>query len=115
MTKILLTAWLLSWCAWSQAQTRTAPSIEGVLETAPRHAALMSLSAQSGDLVGYVFPPDSVLGRAVHKACVQGKMCTLVDVKLQDMLTKEGDALGFTDMPVAWVFVVQAKAVRGQP
>jgi hypothetical protein len=39
----------------------------------------------------------------------------LLDVQLQDILTKEGDALGFSDVPVAWVSVVAAKAVRRKP
>ena len=112
---MLLAAWLLSCCAFSQAEIRTADSIEGVLEKAAKHSALMSLGQESGDLVAYVFPHDSTLGRAVNKTCVLGKKCVLVDVRLQDILTTEGTAMGFLDEPVAWVSVVQAKAVRRQP
>ena len=115
MRAVLLAAWLLGCCAWSQAETRTAESIEGVLEKAAKHSALMSLGGESGDLVGYVFPSDSALGRAVAKACVQGKRCVLLDVQLQDISTKEGDALGFLDVPVAWVSLVAAKAVHRKP
>ena len=115
MRAMFMAMWLLSVCTWSQAEGRAAVAIEGLLEQGRQHSAILTVSPESGDLVGYVFANDSIVGRAVRQACQVGKPCALRDVTLMDIPAAQGDELGFTDHPSAWVAVVRSGAVLSLP
>lgn len=115
MRSVWMAVWLLCVCTWSQAEGRAVAAIEGQLEQGFKHSAVLTVSPESGDLVGYVFANESAVGRAVRQACQMGKSCALVDAQLMDISAAHGDELGFTDQPSAWVAVVKAGAVRSLP
>ena len=115
MRAVFMAMWLLSVCAWSHAEGGAAAAIEGQLEQGRQHSAILFMSPESGDLVGYVFANDSAVGRAVRQVCQVGKPCALRDVTLADIPAAQGDELGFTEHPSAWVAVIRAGAVRSLP
>ena len=115
MRAVFIAMWLLCVCSWSQAEGRAAAAIEGQLEQGRQHSAVLTVSPESGDLVGYVFADESAVGRAVRQACQVGKPCALMDAHLMDIAAAQGDELGFTDNPSAWIAVVRAGAMRSLP
>jgi len=109
---MLWTVGLLGCYTLAHAQTWREDEVKGVLEKTATHAAIMTSSPESGDLVGHVFAHDSVVGRAVAKSCQPSQVCELRVVELAHMSHTEANALGFKDHPSAWLLVTSAKSVQ---
>lgn len=96
----------LAACAWTFAAAET---VEGVLEKSAPYSALFSASSESGDLIGYPFKNQSVVGKAILANCLPGMFCKIGKAATRNM--DNTDALKFADSPSGWLEITQAKDV----
>lgn len=89
-----------------------ADPLRGILETEGAYSALFSLSEESGDLVGNVFPNDSPVGRRILNICLAGLPCALEGAYLRDPVAIQTNQLGFEDSPSGWREIIAVKAVQ---
>lgn len=82
--------------------------IEGLLAVGSRHSALMTISAQTGDLVGYFFRNASEVGKSLLQRCLPELYCRVEGVRLtQPMIDRP--AVPIDDEPSGWWQVVDAR------
>ncbi|MCX7255929.1 MAG: hypothetical protein NTZ64_04125, partial [Polaromonas sp.] len=91
-------------CTFAAAET-----VEGVLEKSAPYSALFSASPESGDLIGYPFKNQSVVGKAILANCLPGMRCKIGKAATRNM--DNTDALKFADHPSGWLEITQAKDV----
>ena len=101
MKKIFTTALLTCF-----AVTSTADVIEGVLEKGLTYSALFGLSPESGDLVGYAFKNQSIVGTAILQSCLPGMLCELGKASVR--LLDDATGLKFDDNPSGWYEIIKA-------
>ena len=105
MKKLFCTALITTWFAAAS----TAGTIEGVLEKGPSHSALLSVSPESGDLIGYAFKNQSPVGKAIFQRCLPGMLCRLGDSSTR--LLNDAASLKFDDQPSGWYEITKARDV----
>ena len=105
MKKLFCTALITTWFAAAS----TAGTIEGVLEKGPSHSALLSVSPESGDLIGYAFKNQSPVGKAIFQSCLPGMLCRLGDSSTR--LLNDAASLKFDDQPSGWYEITKARDV----
>lgn len=91
-------------CASLGAQAET---IEGVLEQGKVYSALFTVSAESGDLIGFPFKNQSAVGKTILANCLPGLLCKIGKATTRNM--ENTDALKFADQPSGWLEITQAK------
>lgn len=85
----------------------TTHAAEGVLEKGAPYSALISVSPESGDLIGYAFKNESGVGKAILKNCLPGLSCKLEKSTLRRM--DNTPPLKTTPEPSGWIEITSAR------
>ena len=84
-----------------------AETADGVLEKGPVYSALFSVSAESGDLVGYAFKNQSPVGKLILKNCLPGMLCQVEQSALRS--PADESALKFSAQPSGWLEITKGR------
>ena len=95
--------------AWAPAFAQVQP-LEGLLEVGPQRSVLLVLSAESGDLVGYVFRNESAAGRVILEQCVPQMFCRVARAEVGSAAAPFGLLRG-PDRPSGWLELNAAREV----